>query len=73
MTESKHQPQPPDLDDALRGLILRRAREINGKILTSLAIVSDELDDSNYLGAIGGLDGLESELQTMRSLLLLLR
>jgi hypothetical protein len=73
MTGPKLQPQPPEANDALKGLILRRAREINGKILTSLAIVSDELDDNNYRAAIGGLDGLESEIQSMRSLLLLLR
>jgi hypothetical protein len=73
MTGSNLQPPPPEIDDALRALILRRAREINGKILTNLSIVSDELDDNNYRAALGGLDGLESEIQTMRSLLLLLR
>ncbi|MGB6688540.1 MAG: hypothetical protein WBE76_11920 [Terracidiphilus sp.] len=73
MPETNPQRQAPESDDALRRLVLRRAREINGKILTSLAIASDELDDNNYLGAIGSLDGLESEIQTMRSLLLLLR
>lgn len=73
MSEVNPQLQPPEIDHALRGLVLRRAREINGKILTRLAVVSDDLDDGNYLGAIGGLDGLESEIQTMRSLLLLLR
>lgn len=73
MTRIVFQPQPPEADDALRALILRRAREINGKILTSLAIVSDELDDNNHRAAIGGLDGLEREIQTMRSILLLLR
>ena len=72
MTIIVFQPQPPEADDALRVLILRRAKEINGKILTSLAIVSDELDDQNYLGALGGLDGLEREIATMRSILLLL-
>ena len=73
MTERNPQPQPIAIDQAVKGLVLRHAREINGRILTSLAIVSDELDDNNYLGAIGGLDGLESEIQSMRSLLLLLR
>ena len=73
MTELNRQPQPPEIELALKELILRRAREINGKILTSLAIVSDELDDNNYLGAIGGLDGLESEIAVLRCTLLLLR
>ena len=68
-----HQPQQPEIDRALRELILRRAREINGKILTSLSIVSDDLDDNNFLGAIGGLDGLENEIARMRHFLLLLR
>ena len=70
---TNHQSQQPEIDQALRELILRRAREINGKILTSLAIVSDDLDDNNYLGAIGGLDGLENEIARMRHFLLLLR
>lgn len=73
MTRIAFLPQPPEADDALRALILRRAREINGKILTSLALVSDELDGNNYRAAIGGLEGIESEIQTMRSILLLLR
>ena len=73
MTEKKPAPQPPEIDHALRELIFQRAKEINGKILTRLAIVSDELDGNNHLGAIGGLDGLEPEVQTLRSVLLLLR
>ena len=73
MTEPNRQLQPSEIDHALKGLILRRAREINGKILTRLGTVSDDLDANNHLGAIGGLDGLESEIVAMRSLLLLLR
>ena len=73
MPETNPQPQQPEIDRAVRALIIRRAREINGKILTCLSIVSDDLDENNYLGAIGGLDGLENEIVRMRHFLLLLR
>ena len=71
--EQPHQkPQPPELDDALRAWILVRARAINGQLLARLATVSDDLDAGNYLGALGGLDGCEREVNTLRSFLLLI-
>lgn len=71
MTQSS--PQPNDLDRALRKLVLARAAEINGKLLARLSTVSDDLDAGSPLAALGALDGLEREIETMRSFLLLLR
>jgi len=65
--------QPVDPNDALRQRILVRVREINGDILTRLAVVSDDLDAGAHLAAFGGLDGLELKMASMRSLLNLLR
>ena len=73
MTAPNRNTEPPDLDDALRRLVLARASAINGKLLARLSTVSDDLDASRHLAAIGGLDGIEREIETMRSFLLLLR
>jgi hypothetical protein len=72
MTETNTKPQPHDPDDALRLRVLERAMAINGSLLGRLATVSDDLDAGAYRAALGGLDGLEREIQTMRSFLLLL-
>ena len=63
---------PPDDDAALRVRILRRAQQINGELLARLAAVSDDLDAGQHRAALGGLDGFERELATMRAILLLL-
>lgn len=73
MTERNRNDQPPQLDEALRRLVLARASAINGKLLARLSTVSDDLDAGYHLAAIGGLDGIEREIETMRSFLLLLR
>ena len=52
--------------------MLARASAINGKLLARLATVSDDLDAGGHLAALGGLDGIEREIDTMRSFLLLL-
>ena len=72
MTETNTEPQPRDLDEALRKRIIARAMAINTKLLARLATVADDLDVGGYRAAIGGLDGLEREISTMRSFLLLL-
>lgn len=71
MTQSDRKVQPGDL--RLRRLILAQAAEINGKLLARLAMVADDLDQGCPLAALGGLDGLERQIETMRSFLLLLR
>ncbi len=70
MTEPNTQPQ--GLDEAIRTRVIERARAINTKLLAHLATVADDLDAGGYRAAIGGLDGLERQIETMRSLLLLL-
>lgn len=72
MTEPNHNPQPPELDESLGRLVLARASAINGKLLARLSTVSNDLDSGSHLAALGGLDGLEREIDRMRSLLLLL-
>jgi hypothetical protein len=73
MTPPDPQTPPRDLNAAVRRLILARAAEINGKLLARLATVADDLDQGNHLAALGALDGIEREIEQMRSFLLLLR
>ena len=73
MTETNSKPQPGDPDEAIRKRILERAMEINTKLLGRLATVADDLDVGGHRAALGGLDGIERQIDTMRSLLLLLR
>ena len=73
MTKSDPQTQPRDLDAAVKRLILARAAGINGNLLARLATVADDLDQGSHLAAICGLDGMEREINRMRSFLLLLR
>ena len=73
MTQSNPQTPPHELDERLRRLILARAAGINGKLLALLASVADDLDAGFHLAAIGGLDGIERQIETMRSFLLLLK
>lgn len=72
MTETNPNPQPRNLDETIRQRIIGRAMEINTKLLARLATVADDLDVGGYRAALGGLDGIEREIDTMRSFLLLL-
>jgi len=72
MKETKTDPQPHDPDEAIRKRVIERAMAINSKLLARLATVADDLDAGGYRAAIGGLDGLERDIGTMRSFLLLL-
>jgi hypothetical protein len=73
MTETNTGPQPHDPDEAIRKRVIERAMAINSKLLARLATVADDLDVGGHRAALGGLDGLERQIGTMRSLLLLLR
>ena len=64
---------PAEEDDALRERILMRSQAINIDLVTRLTIVADDLAAGQHLAALGGIDGFERELNTMRSFLLLLQ
>jgi len=71
MTNPTQAPCTDTEEDALRRHILVRAAAINGKVLARLTTVSDDLDAGRHLAALGGLDGIEREIATLRSFLLL--
>jgi hypothetical protein len=72
MTEANKKLQPREIDEAIRKRVIGRAMEINTKLLARLATVADDLDVGGHRAALGGLDGIERQIDTMRSLLLLL-
>jgi hypothetical protein len=72
MTETNTEPQPRNPDEAIRKLVIGRAMAINTKLLARLATVADDLDAGGHRAALGGLDGIEREIDRMRSFLLLL-
>ena len=73
MTEPNIAYKPFDPDEAVRERILERAKAINAKLLARLSTAQEDLEVGGYLAALGGLDGIEKQIDTMRSLLLLLR
>ncbi|MGB6686391.1 MAG: hypothetical protein WBE76_00965 [Terracidiphilus sp.] len=72
MTETNTEPQPREIDEAIRKRVIERAMAINTKLLAQLAIVADDFDVGGHRAALGGLDGIERQIDTMRSPLLLL-
>lgn len=72
MRKTNPNPPPPDIDALLKQHILERAKGINGSLQAVFATAADDLDAGNGLAALGGLDGIEREIQTLRCFLLLL-
>ena len=72
MTE-QNQPQQSYPDEVIRERVLERATEITITLLAQLRTVADDLDAGGHRAALGGLDGIERQIDTLRSLLLLLR
>jgi hypothetical protein len=72
MTETNKEPQPHDPDEAIRARVLERAKAVNSEILVRFQIAADDLEAGQHRAALGALDGIEAQLSTMRSVLLLL-
>jgi hypothetical protein len=63
--------QSPELDEAIRLRILERVTEINTKLLARLSTAAEDLNLGRHRAALGALDGIERQIHTMRTLLLL--
>lgn len=72
MTDMNPKNQPHDADNAIRARIFTRATAINSALIARLATVSDDLEAGQHRAALGGLDGIEREITTLRAILLLL-
>jgi hypothetical protein len=60
------------VDDAILDRIIRQVSERNAKVIACLETVRDDLNIGNHRAALGGMDGLEKQIETMRNLLLLI-
>lgn len=70
----KKNPKPPRLDPdlLLRLHIISRAKLVSGAVLERLVKATNDLGAGKGLAALGGIDGIERDIQTLRSFLLLL-
>jgi hypothetical protein len=69
MAEMKSNPNPADLDSAIRERILERAKKYNAEILKRFSIAAEDLANGKHRAALGALDGIDSILQEFRTLL----
>jgi hypothetical protein len=74
MTDQKHNPKPPDrdADAAIRDRILHRAKVLTTAIVDRLNVAVSDLSAGEHRAALGALAGIEQEIATVRSVLLLL-
>jgi hypothetical protein len=72
MTKTNTKTQPHDPDEAIRERILGRAKTINAQILARLSTAQDDLAAGQHRAALGALDGIEAQINIIRSVLLLL-
>jgi hypothetical protein len=73
MTTTNTRPQQHDPDEAIRQRILNRAMAINAEILVRLSTAADDLEAGQHRAALGALDGIEAQINIIRSVLLLLQ
>jgi len=72
MTKTKDTSRTIDPDDAIRDLIIERAKKYNAEILKRFTIAAEDLESNNHRAALGALDGIDSTLQEFRTLLRLI-
>lgn len=72
MKDPQNNPSDRDMEAAIRDRILDRAKTLTTEIIDRLTVAVADLSDGNYLAALGALDGIEQNLTTVRSILLLL-
>jgi len=73
MTETNTHSQRHDPDEAIRLRILGRAKTLNAEILARLSTAQDDLEAGQHRAALGALDGIEAQINIIRSVLLLLQ
>jgi len=74
MTDHKNNPISPDrkTEAAIRERIIDRAKTLTSDIIDRLTVALDDLSDGRDRAALGALAGIEQEITTVRSILLLL-
>jgi len=64
-------PQSPT--KAIRSLLFRKAKEINERLLTRLQDAAGHLSGNENRAVIGALAGMETEVERMRTFMVLIR
>jgi len=72
MTKTNDPQHTLDPEEAIRQRILEQVKAINSELLTRLSVAASDLEDGRHLAALGGLDGMESQIENVRCLLRLL-
>lgn len=74
MTDQKQNRKPPDRDPdaAIRERILHRAKVLTTALVDRLTVAVSDLSNGEYRAALGALAGIEQDIATVRSILLLL-
>jgi hypothetical protein len=63
----------PTPTDAIRTLLFRKAETLNQRLLERLADVANHISSHEHRAAIGALAGLEADIATVRTLMMLMR
>lgn len=61
-----------DPNEAIRLRLLGRAQALNGTIFSRFSTATEDLADGKHLRALGALDGVETEIANLKTLLRLL-
>jgi hypothetical protein len=72
MTEPIVFPHNDELDKRIQQRILNRVKALNEEVLDRLEIAAVDLAEGRHRAALGALDGIERQITTMRTILLLL-
>ncbi len=65
--------EPPTPEAAIREVLFRNADAVNHQLLKRLGDVADHLSRHETLAVLGTLDGAETDIAKIRSLMLILR
>ena len=58
--------------EAIRALLFQRAQVLNDHLLRRLADAAGHINNKEHRAVIGALDGLEADIQTIRTLMVLM-
>ena len=64
---------PSTPTETIRSLLFEKAASLNQQLLKRLTDVSDHISRGENLGVIGALEGLDSNLESIRTLMRLMR
>lgn len=65
--------EPQSRTDAIRDLLFRKAETINERLLTRLRDSASHLSNNEARAVIGALAGMESDVESLRTLMVLVR